>query len=431
MWHPCYRAAGYLTVASTLTFSLSCRPREPDIQPARIMSGSMAERYWGEHWEVPCADCGFTFRCGVEHPPDRLLAVCPNCGFAENQLDWEQTQPGLPVNVLGRDFDSDPLRRWEIVAFHEPGKEGRVAVKRVVGLPGEKLAIRGGDIYINGARLRKSLGELRELQQFVHLARYAPSLTKGLPDRWQALHPNGMADPAWGDLSPWSYSPELDESPQDFSWLKYQHWRCGAIAGQRTKILPILDSHAYNQGLTRQLNAVRDIALRASVVMGDGAQLRIKLTGKPPVLVAELDAREDAVRFYANGEEVASAPTSTPLINNQFRLEVAICDGRLLAAIDGEEVVAHELGPQVPGRKLTIVIGARGGPVSAGKLEISRDVYHLHPSGRPVDWAMDAPLGQNQYFVLGDNAPNSVDSRHYGAIRRDSILGIVQPREGE
>ncbi|MCX6894136.1 MAG: signal peptidase I [Verrucomicrobia bacterium] len=34
-------------------------------------------------------------------------------------------------------------------------------------------------------------------------------------------------------------------------------------------------------------------------------------------------------------------------------------------------------------------------------------------------------LGENEYFVLGDNSPNSLDGRFFGAIKRGDVLGKV------
>lgn len=35
-------------------------------------------------------------------------------------------------------------------------------------------------------------------------------------------------------------------------------------------------------------------------------------------------------------------------------------------------------------------------------------------------------LGRNQYVVLGDNTTNSVDSRVYGPVHKEQMLGIVK-----
>ena len=39
-------------------------------------------------------------------------------------------------------------------------------------------------------------------------------------------------------------------------------------------------------------------------------------------------------------------------------------------------------------------------------------------------------LGTEQYFVLGDNRPYSVDSRKYGPVERDQIKSRIPPTEG-
>ena len=48
-----------------------------------------------------------------------------------------------------------------MVAFRSQSKAGEIAVKRVVGLPGETIEIRDGDIYADGRIQRKTLAQQR------------------------------------------------------------------------------------------------------------------------------------------------------------------------------------------------------------------------------------------------------------------------------
>ncbi len=41
--------------------------------------------------------------------------------------------------------------RMDVIAFTDPEEEGRIYIKRIVGLPGERVRIREGRLYINGA----------------------------------------------------------------------------------------------------------------------------------------------------------------------------------------------------------------------------------------------------------------------------------------
>jgi len=47
------------------------------------------------------------------------------------------------------------IARGDILVFRHPRHPGRYLVKRAIGLPGEKVEMRGGLLYIDGERLRE------------------------------------------------------------------------------------------------------------------------------------------------------------------------------------------------------------------------------------------------------------------------------------
>lgn len=55
------------------------------------------------------------------------------------------------TNIIGLRF-GDP-KRGDIVVFHAPGEQDRDFIKRVIGLPGEKVSLNDGFVYINNKRL--------------------------------------------------------------------------------------------------------------------------------------------------------------------------------------------------------------------------------------------------------------------------------------
>jgi signal peptidase I len=69
---------------------------------------------------------------------------------ALNGTAYENGDSVLLEKVTGR-FRAP--RRWEVYFFYD--SEGNAVAKRVVGLPGEKIAIRTNEIYINGIPLQR------------------------------------------------------------------------------------------------------------------------------------------------------------------------------------------------------------------------------------------------------------------------------------
>ena len=68
---------------------------------------------------------------------------------------------------LGGDSAADPLphndiRRGEIVVFHYPVEPSIHLVKRVIGLPGERIRLRGGQVFINGTEIEEPYAVYRK-----------------------------------------------------------------------------------------------------------------------------------------------------------------------------------------------------------------------------------------------------------------------------
>jgi len=79
----------------------------------------------------------------------------------------------------------------------------------------------------------------------------------------------------------------------------------------------------------------------------------------------------------------------------------------------------------VEGEKVEI----SGGGVYVNGVKLSE--HYLNPGTRTFSYRVydheQFFCGEEQYFVLGDNRANSADSRVYGPVPRQNILGVVVP----
>ena len=62
---------------------------------------------------------------------------------------------GQWVLVDRRAYRRRPPARFDIVRFEDPSRPGAWSVKRIVGLPGEQIALRDGQLTINGQPVRE------------------------------------------------------------------------------------------------------------------------------------------------------------------------------------------------------------------------------------------------------------------------------------
>src|SRR5262249_12833050 len=157
-----------------------------------IPTGSMAETLLGYNKDVKCPSCGTTFpvNCSNESDPQdgnpprpTNGCTCPNCRQVIRLVDakregrqprsgvlqqgdiefMEVLDPGPSSGdrvLVGKFFDLAAgwrrPRRLDVVVFKYPKgpQKNQVAmnyIKRLIGLPGETIAIRGGDLYVLAA----------------------------------------------------------------------------------------------------------------------------------------------------------------------------------------------------------------------------------------------------------------------------------------
>ena len=237
-----------------------------------IPTGSMAPTLMGRHKDVNCTQCGFPFQVSASEEMDNdtnrssgirtEAGTCPQCGFTQYFPAEVPSFAGDRVLVNKCVSEYRDTQRWDVSVFRCPADPKNNYIKRIIGLPNEKLRIQYGDIFVQKVSpegkelpfeiMRKPLANLLQMLQVVYDNDYPPKplLEAGWPSRWSDDRTAaGEGESGWIPTDdgrgfycagrPVPTPPELQrptaktaaEAPQpqsasdeqNFEWLRYRH----------------------------------------------------------------------------------------------------------------------------------------------------------------------------------------------------------------
>lgn len=417
-------------VVVALLFIVGC-----ENQPTRdaiISGGSMAPSLLGEHFKVKCSECSYEFACDTKKPADNKV-VCPNCGCRDNPIDGLTVQPSDKVKVvLLNEPQRSELQRGQIVAFKLAAGDDSVAVKRVVGLPGETIEIRHGNIFVNDKLFRKSI----EQQKSWRIPVYDSSKTVPSEELDQRIEDTGSE--IWDDFIGAHFAHihrdryGTDGTTPEMEWATYRNWRCCRHDGERSDTYPVEDYYAFNQDLNRNLNPTDELYFKIDVECKPEAILFIAVPHNGVNYKINFDFEKKFLSLMNPNGGLGEFELSDKVKAGKNVIEVSTIDHRLVVIFDGEEVLRHDaFRPRADDPVALTPFGMSfpKGTVKMNRLQIWRDVYYLNegPFYADGDASKTFKAGDSEFILLGDNSPVSSDARYWEkpAIDLKQIIGNV------
>lgn len=386
---------------------------------AVIEGRSMAPRWMGAHVASECRDCGLTIHYYL--PAQSVEIVCPNCGYELGRPSFRK----IPSESLKVGQLTEPLRRWEVAVFSHPeSTDGspKLAIKRVVGMPGESLQIREGDIWADGTLLRKDWKAQRATAIPVHDSFWEPKSTEGVLRRWA---PNPLDGTEWQqEGGTWVGRA----NGQTGSCLEYTHLACFRNPQSRRNLQPVLNVRPFEPAESGEFSRARDLLLLMEL-QARQATFAVRLQFLEPEVFCRFDSVQQKVTMHFGASpprEIAWRPPG-----NSFQLGVSSFDRAITVVVDGHTLGQWDCPFDLSNDEARLAhpwsIELTAGTIEIGRRQVFRDIWYL-PSATRVDSEPFPQLGPEEYLMLGDNPVDSRDSRHWRhpGVTRENVLGRIE-----
>ncbi len=441
-----------------------------------IPTGSMAPTLYGRHKEVHCTGCGLNYtigasqeidqESGVLNPGSRLAnSNCPNCRYRNDVHE----SPAFNGDRIVVNKQVSKYRRFDVVVFKNPEEPHVNYIKRLVGLPGETIRIRQGDIMARRAdadpwvvQRKEDPNRQRDIQLLVYDDQHPPQilLDAGGQERWAPASWNEsdtemggwpIAENAWKP-TPETRSYPVDAKDDQLHWLRYrnlvpdrEHWASVKGTGKLELALApqlIADFCGFNSdgGMDEELYWTNDLTLDFTVNIEEAtekSQLLIELvegfrtvrcqvnpvTGMADIVVIsrELDPATPTSETVASVQTGIQGP-------GEYNISFANVDDRLCLWVDddliplGDKASFQSAGLNLPTELDLAPMGIAVNQLKAvvSNLVIHRDIYYRNDvlNFNQQDGISPDPTSAEYRWQYhnGTITVNEVDSNRYSQL---------------
>ena len=352
-----------------------------------------------------------TLRTAVALP---LQVTCRLCTFPyETLVEPADVLGGNKILVDKFEYDLDNPDRWDVIVFRFNSQ--RNYIKRLVGLPGETVEIKHGDVWINGKLEVKP-----------------PKVQAGL---WIPIHDSRVEE--YGLIpSAWEQTPNWTRSEGEWAFNELEG------TGEISYVRPIDNFYGYNASYRGSPPApIRDLKMEVQLRVStdssaNNAAISLEIENSPSIYRWRIPISKSSEKCTLtidstteNKADITEKEIEGLILSQdaQTKLEIAVVDRQIRLYKDGSLVYEYALpeseydsGISSPkGQPLRIRATKCGGYVES--VRIFRDL-HWTKNGNYAT-TEEFKLDEDRYFVLGDNSPSSLDSRYWGSFSRTNLLG--------
>ncbi len=387
----------------------------------RIPTGSMAETLRGQHFHLRCLQCGYPMDLGPVDPGGWPTGNCPSCGIQLPEEPVVSVSNGDRILVLKCLYPFIEPNRWDVVVFKNPTNPQENYIKRLVALPGETIEIIDGDIFIDGRIARKPPAVQEELWMPVYENDYQPPQTlyhrKG--SGGVGVGSSGWRQPFTNvEDSRWNLAAE---GPTVFSLDTAGNDRIHVLRYDSTVGKDYRSMYGYNEaGLNYSMPICSDLMVRFTGFFHGsenlvGAELKKYQTTYRAIVRQdghmEIGRWED--REYRMINDMEGPPIAS---DSAFHFQFANVDHELILSV-GRTILRCDLGrtknsvgkydsDDLP---MTQILGS--GSLTLRHVGVYRDIHYTNDRLRRAGERDPFQLNTDEYFVCGDNSPNSLDAR--------------------